>query len=55
MDLQCAASSGDEVEDEDDQRYDQQEVNQTAGNVEAEPEDPKNQDYDKNCPKHGNS
>ena len=55
MELQRAASSSDEVEDEDDQRHNEQEVNKPAGYVEAEPKDPKKQDYDKDCPEHGNS
>ena len=34
--LSAAPASGDQIEDQDDQRNDQQKVNQAAGNMEAE-------------------
>jgi hypothetical protein len=49
---QNTTASGHQVEDQDDQRNHQQNVNQTTGNVEAEAQKPQNQNDDKNCPKH---
>ena len=49
---ECAATSGDQVDDQDDQRDHQQNVDQTAGNVKAEAENPKNKKNDENSPKH---
>jgi Sec-independent protein translocase protein TatA len=47
-----AASSCKEVEYEDDQSENQQEVNQTTPDMQAETEKPENQNDDKDCPKH---
>jgi negative regulator of genetic competence, sporulation and motility len=49
---QCAAASGDQVYDEDDQGDHQQNVDQAAGNVKAEAENPQNKKNDENSPKH---
>jgi hypothetical protein len=45
-------SSRDQVEDQDDQRYDQQKMNQAAGDMKAETQEPENENDDKDCPKH---
>ena len=52
MNRKSRPSSGDQVDDQDDERYDQQNVNQGAGNVEAETQQPENEKDDKDCPKH---
>jgi hypothetical protein len=49
---QNSTAPGHQVEDQDDQRNHQQNVNQTTGNVEAESQKPQNQNDDKNCPEH---
>ncbi len=49
---EVAPSSGQQVEDQDNHRYHQQEVNQAAGNMKAEAQEPQNQNDDKNCPEH---
>ena len=51
-DSQNAAASGNQVDDEDDQRDDQQKVDQAAGDVKAEAQKPQNHKNDDNCPKH---
>jgi len=51
-DSQNAAASGDQVDDEDDQRDDQQKVDQAAGDVKAEAQKPQNQKDNENGPKH---
>lgn len=50
--LQRTPASGDQVEDQDDQRDHQQKVNQTSGDVETETQKPQDQNDDENCPKH---
>jgi hypothetical protein len=45
-------SAGDQVEDKDDQRYDQEKMNQAAGYMKAEAQEPQNQNDNKNCPEH---
>jgi demethoxyubiquinone hydroxylase (CLK1/Coq7/Cat5 family) len=50
--LENAAASGDKVEDQNDQCYEQQKVNQAAGNMKAEAQQPKNQNDHKNSPEH---
>jgi hypothetical protein len=49
---ESSAASGDEVEDQDNQGDDQQQVNQGAGDMKAEAQQPKNQNDYENCPKH---
>jgi hypothetical protein len=49
----AAPAAGDQVEDQNDQRYNQQKVNQAAGYMEAETQQPQNQENYENCPKHG--
>jgi hypothetical protein len=53
LDSEITSASGYQIEDQDDQRYDQQKVNQAAGNMKAETQEPQNEDDDKDCPKHG--
>ena len=48
-----ATSAGDEVDDKDDQPHHEKKVNQAATDVEAESQEPQNQNDDKDCPKHG--
>ena len=50
--LESSTSSGDQVEDKYDQREHQQEVDQPAAEVEAETEEPQDQNDYKNCPEH---
>jgi hypothetical protein len=50
--LQNGSASGDQVEDQDDQRDYQQNVNHAAGYVKAEAQEPQKQNDDKDCPKH---
>jgi hypothetical protein len=50
--LNIASSPADEIEDQNDHRDDQQNVNQTAGDVKAEAKQPQNQENYKDCPKH---
>lgn len=45
-------SAGHKIDHEDDERNDQEQVNQAAGDVEAEAEEPQDQQHSKNCPKH---
>jgi hypothetical protein len=47
-----AASAGDEVEDEYDERYHQQQMDEAAGNVEAESEQPQDQNNYEDGPEH---
>lgn len=47
-----SAASGNQVDDQHNQGDDQQKVNQSAGDVEAEAQDPQNQKDDEDCPKH---
>ena len=54
-DSQNAAASGNQVDDEDDQRDDQQKVDQAAGDVKAEAQKPQHHKDDENCPKHMHS
>lgn len=49
---QGAPASAEQVEDQDDQSCNQQQVNQTAGDVETEAQCPQNQNDHKDCPKH---
>jgi hypothetical protein len=42
----------DQVEDKDDHGENEQQVDKTAGDVEAEAQQPKDQDDYKNCPEH---
>jgi hypothetical protein len=48
-------ASGQQVEDQDDHRQYQKKVNQAAGNMEAEAQEPENQKNHKDCPKHSYS
>jgi hypothetical protein len=50
--LQSATASGDQVDDQNDQRDHQQKVNQAAGYVKAEAQNPQDQKDDENCPEH---
>jgi hypothetical protein len=50
--LQRTTASGDQVEDQDDQRDHQQKVNQAPGYVETEAQNPQDQNDDEKCPKH---
>lgn len=47
-----APPSGQKVEDEDDQGYDEQEVNKASSYVKAEAEKPQDQNHYKDCPEH---
>jgi len=47
-----AAAAGDQVEDEDNDGDDQQNVDQAAGNVKAEAEEPQDDEDDEYGPKH---
>jgi hypothetical protein len=49
---QNTTTSSDQVEDQDDQREHQKEMNQAASDVKAEAQKPQNQNDHKNCPKH---
>jgi hypothetical protein len=49
---EITAPPGDQVDDQDNERYDQQKVNQAAGDMEAETQQPENEKDDKDCPKH---
>src|SRR5437764_473423 len=46
------SAAGDQVDDEHDQRGNQQQVNQAAGYMQTEPEEPKNQQNGKYGPEH---
>ena len=46
------SAAGDQVDDEHDQRGNQQQVNQAAGYMQAEPEEPQNQQNGKYGPEH---
>jgi hypothetical protein len=46
------ASTAHQVNDQYHERYHQQQVNQTAGDVEAKTKKPQNQKHNENCPKH---
>jgi hypothetical protein len=46
------ASAAKQVEEKDYQGYDQQEMDQAAGDVETEAEKPHDQNDNKDCPKH---
>jgi len=46
------SAAGDQVDDEHDQRGNQQQVNQAAGYMQTEPEEPENQQNRKNGPEH---
>jgi hypothetical protein len=48
---EITALFGDQVDDQDDERYDQQKVNQADGGMEAETQQPENQNDAKDCPK----
>jgi hypothetical protein len=48
-------ASSDQVEDQNNQRYYQQNMNEAAGNVKAESQEPQNQKNYKNRPKHKSS
>jgi hypothetical protein len=48
------ASAANEVDDQNHHRYYQQQMNQATGDVEAEPQEPQNQKYNENRPKHIN-
>ena len=50
---ESAAASGEQVEDQDDYGHDQQKVNESAGDMEAETEEPQNQHDYEDCPEHG--
>lgn len=47
---QSPTASGNEVDDQDDQRNHKQKVNQAAGDVKAKAQKPQNQKNDENCP-----
>jgi hypothetical protein len=47
-----AAAPADQVKDQNDDRNDDQKVDQTAADMEAETQEPQNQQNDKNCPEH---
>jgi hypothetical protein len=47
-----AAAPGHQLNDQDNQRHHQQKVDQSARNVQAESQQPQNQNYYKNRPKH---
>jgi hypothetical protein len=50
--LEIASASNHQVEDQNDQRQDQQQMNQATGNMKTEAKEPQNQNDDKNCPEH---
>ena len=49
---QSAPSSGDQIEDQNDHSDHQQKVNQTAGDMKAESQQPQDHENHKDCPKH---
>lgn len=49
---QCTAASGDQVDDQEDQRDHQQKVDEATCYVKAEAQNPQNKKNDENCPKH---
>jgi hypothetical protein len=49
-----ALPTANQVDDQNHQRYYQQQVNQAAGDVQAEPQEPQNQKNNENRPKHIN-
>lgn len=51
-DLLDDTSSGDQVDNQDDYRDHQNEVNECTTNVQRESEQPKDEKYNKYCPKH---
>jgi hypothetical protein len=51
-DLERASAAGDQVEDQEDDRENQQDVDQTAGDMKSETEEPENEQDYKDCPKH---
>lgn len=48
------AASAYQIEDYSDERYDQQQVNQAPGNVQAKAQQPEDQKNSNDCPKHVN-
>jgi len=50
--LQAASPSADEIDDQYDQRNNEKNVDQSTGNMEAESQQPQDQENDKNCPEH---
>jgi hypothetical protein len=49
-----SAAAANQVDDDHHQRYKQQQVNQASGHVQAESQQPQNQKYSDNRPKHVN-
>jgi len=47
-----AASAGDQVEDQDDDRYDDENVDQAAADVQGKSEEPHHDENYEDCPKH---
>jgi hypothetical protein len=52
---EITAPPRDQVDDQHNQRNNQQNVNQAAGNMEAEAQKPQNEEDDKDCPEHSYS
>lgn len=52
--LGCASAAAEQIDDYHHQRYNQQQVNQTSGHMQAETQQPQNQKHSNNCPKHIN-
>jgi hypothetical protein len=50
--LRNSTSPGYQVKDQDDQRYNKQEMDQAAGNVKTEPEKPQDYENYEDCPQH---
>jgi hypothetical protein len=51
--LEAAASAGDQIEDENAERDHEKEVNEAAGDVETESQDPQNENDYEDGPEHG--
>jgi type IV secretory pathway VirB9-like protein len=49
---EITSPSGQQVEDQDDQRYDQKKMYQAAGDMKAEAQEPENENNYKDCPEH---
>lgn len=54
MSLGCPTAPAQQIHDNHDQRHNQQQVDQSSSNVQAEAQEPQNQKYSNNRPKHMN-
>jgi hypothetical protein len=50
--LNCTTPPGEQIKDQNGQGDYEQNVNQTAGDVETESQKPQDENYDEDCPKH---